>query len=98
MGMNVTDDDKPRHHQQQLTSPRLSIDVHELTQRLNTLFSQLESALSSMLQVQHDAAQTIIPALDSRVVALESLVQSTQSHPLLSVEVTHTLTESHANA
>jgi hypothetical protein len=57
--------------------------VDELTQRLNTLSSQLESALalSSTLQAQHTAA---ISALESKVLALKSLLQSSQPQPPLS--------------
>jgi hypothetical protein len=84
MGMNVTEDDEePRLRRQGSTSPRPSTAVDELTQRLNTLSGQLESALalSSTLQAQHTAAQTTISTLESKVLALESLVQSTQSQP-----------------
>ena len=57
--------------------------MDELTQRLNTLSSQLKSALalSSTLQAQHSAAQTTISTLELKILALESLVQSTQSQP-----------------
>lgn len=85
MGMNVTDDDdKPCLCQQGLTLPRPSTAVDELTQHLNMLSSQLESALalSSTLQVQHTAAQTTISTLKSKVLTLKSLIQSTQQPPL----------------
>jgi hypothetical protein len=81
--MNVSkDEEEPRCRQ--LTSPRPSTAVDELTQRLNTLSSQLESALalSSTLQAQHTAAQTTISTLESKVLALECLVQSSQPQPL----------------
>jgi hypothetical protein len=67
MGMTITEDDEePRCRRQGSTSPRPLTAVDELTQRLNTLSSQLESALalSSTLQAQH-TAQTIISTLES---------------------------------
>jgi hypothetical protein len=84
MGMDVTDDDDELHLRRRgLTSLRPSTAVDELTQRLNTLSSQLESApaLSSTLQVQHTAAQITISTLESNVLVLESLVQSARSQP-----------------
>lgn len=60
-------------------SPSSSIP-DELTQRLNALTSQLESALelSRTLQQQHSTAQSTISQLESKVASLESLVQNTQ--------------------
>ncbi|KAJ3777088.1 hypothetical protein EV361DRAFT_944381 [Lentinula raphanica] len=54
----------------------LNTVVDELTSRLTTLSTQLESALalSSTLQAQHSAAQSTISALESKVEALENLV------------------------
>jgi hypothetical protein len=58
--------------------------IEQLFERLNSLSSQLESAveLSSSLQAQHAAAQGTISALESKVTVLESLVASSpQSGP-----------------
>lgn len=61
-------------------SPSTSTIPDELTQRLNALTSQLESALelSRTLQQQHSTAQSTISQLESKVASLESLVQNTQ--------------------
>jgi len=63
------------HHTQMSTNV-----IGELTTRLTTLASQLESALSlsSTLQAQHAAAQSTISALESKVDALEEMVKTTQ--------------------
>lgn len=55
--------------------------VDDLTTRLTTLSSQLESALelSTTLQAQHTAAQSTISSLESKVESLETLVKATLS-------------------
>lgn len=60
------------HH---LNGVSLSV-VEDLTSRLASLSSQLESALelSTTLQAQHTSAQSIISTLESKVEALEGLV------------------------
>jgi hypothetical protein len=59
-------------------SPTTSSTVDELTQRLSTLFIQLESALklSSTLQAQYTTAQGTIKALEEKVERLEELVRT----------------------
>jgi hypothetical protein len=54
-----------------------AICYDELFELPMMLSNQLESAveLSSSLQTQHDAAQSIIPALESKVVSLETSVK-----------------------
>lgn len=54
--------------------------INDLTERLTTLSNQLEATvvLSTSLQAQHTTARNTISALESKVNALESLVQSTQ--------------------
>ena len=62
--------------------------VEELTNRLTSLSSQLESALelSSTLQAQHASAQSTISTLESKVEALEGLVKVTLSNQRSSSE------------
>jgi cell division septation protein DedD len=57
--------------------------IEQLFERLNSLSTQLESAveLFSSLQAQHAAAQGTISALESKVTALESLVASSTQSP-----------------
>ncbi|KII83701.1 hypothetical protein PLICRDRAFT_437332 [Plicaturopsis crispa FD-325 SS-3] len=76
MGMHTPEEEDNR-------PPSPSV-VDELTQRLTTLASQLESALelSSTLQAQHAAAQTTISALESKVNALETLVHAPPPPPV----------------
>ena len=70
--------------------------IDQLFERLNSLSSQLESAveLSSSLQAQHAAAQGTISALESKVTALESVVASSPQSPAPSpIEFTPTSTD-----
>lgn len=82
LGMASTeeDDESQDHARPRSTSPKPSLMMDDLTERLTTLSNQLEAALvlSTSLQAQHTAAQNTISALESKVNALESLVQSTQ--------------------
>lgn len=54
-----------------------------MTEHLNALSNQLEAALelSTSLQAQRTTAQSTISALESKVNALETLVQTTQQAP-----------------
>jgi hypothetical protein len=68
------------HSTNDLLSQNPSIFDH-LFQRLNTLSTKFESVvkLSSTLQVQHEAAQSTILALESKVMTLESCRIPTQN-------------------
>lgn len=90
MGLGMThipmeDDEEPRRR----SSPRSYSVIDQLFERLTALSTQLESAveLSSTLQAQHTAAQSTISALESKVTALEGLVQA-QSQPSSPIEAT----------
>ncbi|KAK7018571.1 glycosyltransferase family 69 protein [Favolaschia claudopus] len=63
--------------------------IDELTSRLATLSTQLESALtmSSTLQAQHAAAQSTIVALEDKVKRLEGLVSAVVNSPSTSKDV-----------
>lgn len=65
---------------------------NDMTDRLNHLSTQLESALelSRALQASHATAQTTISLLESKVTSLESLVQASQTQV---AEVQATVTE-----
>ncbi|KAA1472369.1 hypothetical protein DENSPDRAFT_821141 [Dentipellis sp. KUC8613] len=72
---------RDRQHDKEQSSATSGALPSEMTERLNALSLQLESALelSRTLQAQHDAAQTTISALESKVNTLESLVQSSRA-------------------
>ncbi|KAI0314557.1 hypothetical protein OF83DRAFT_1174648 [Amylostereum chailletii] len=91
-GMGLYDEDESKAHlrarsrspspsgqQNGRSGPSSSTSISE--ERLNTLSSQLESALelSRALQAQHTSAQSTISMLEAKVTALESLVQATQA-------------------
>lgn len=85
-GMGMRDDDYELRHRSaphRPQSPVLSAAVDDLTQRLTTLATQLESALelSNSLQTQHTAAQTTISALETKIEALEALVSKQIQSP-----------------
>jgi hypothetical protein len=65
-----------------MSKPSRQSVPEDIVQRLTTLSNQLESALelSRMLQAQQATTQTTIPLLESKVPALESLVQTKQSN------------------
>jgi predicted nucleic acid-binding Zn-ribbon protein len=69
----------PPLHSRDVDSRDSSV-IDELTRRLSSLSDRLESALelSTNLQAQHAAAQSTISALESKVSALELLVQTTR--------------------
>jgi len=72
-----------------MSKPSRQSVPEDIVQRLTTLSNQLESALelSRMLQAQQATAQTTISLLESKVSALESLVQTTQSNVDAQAEV-----------
>ncbi|KAJ6510379.1 hypothetical protein C8R45DRAFT_963896 [Mycena sanguinolenta] len=74
--------------------------IDELTNRLATLSTQLESALamSSTLQAQHAAAQGTIVALEEKVKRLEGLVSDVVSSAPSKAAETKTATESPTTA
>jgi hypothetical protein len=78
--MGGSDDEDSEPKPSAPTSSRPSIP-EDIVHRLTTLSNQLESALeiSRTLQTQHATAQSTISLLESKVFALESLVQTTQS-------------------
>jgi hypothetical protein len=78
-GMGDSDDDES---ESKPLLPRQQPIPQEMEQRLTTLSHQLESALelSRSLQAQHASAQMTICQLEGKVSALESLIQTTQSH------------------
>ncbi|KAA1471062.1 hypothetical protein DENSPDRAFT_836994, partial [Dentipellis sp. KUC8613] len=74
-------DDEDFHINERKTHLTHDKEQSEMTERLNTLCLQLESALelSRTLRAQHDAAQTTISALESKVNTLEWLERASLS-------------------
>jgi Tfp pilus assembly protein FimV len=74
--------------------------IGELTTRLTTLASQLESALSlsPILQAQHAAAQSTISALENKVDALEEMVKTTQQAQAVTVPTASSSSDARATA
>lgn len=91
LGMASTEeeDESQDHARPRSTSLKPSLIMDDFTERLTTLSNQLKAALvlSTFLQAQHNTAQNTISALESKVNALESLVQSTQKAATPIVEV-----------
>ncbi|KAG9311491.1 hypothetical protein JVU11DRAFT_7687 [Chiua virens] len=88
MGMVEDDEDSPDTKRRHRTSPPLqqshdttSAVIDELAERLSALSGRIDTAVefNSSLQIQHAAAQTTILQLQCKIVALEELVQETQS-------------------
>ncbi|KAI0689165.1 hypothetical protein BC835DRAFT_1283558 [Cytidiella melzeri] len=84
-----TDSESSTHPRTQSPTASASTVPDDLTQRLTTLANQLESALelSRSLEAQHSTAQSTILVLESKVTALESLVQSTHSQVQAQAEI-----------
>ncbi|KAM5534745.1 hypothetical protein V8D89_011609 [Ganoderma adspersum] len=74
-------------------SPAAAPVPDELTERLNALAKQLETALelSRSLEAQHASAQSTISVLEAKVASLENMVQATQTQVQSQAEVTEQL-------
>ncbi|KAH0835052.1 hypothetical protein J3R83DRAFT_10790 [Lanmaoa asiatica] len=87
MGMVEDDEDSPNTKRKHRTSSPLqqshdtaSAAIDDLAERLSALSGRIDTAVefNNSLQAQHTAAQTTISQLQSKIVALEELVQATQ--------------------
>lgn len=87
MGMVEDDEESPStKHRHRSSSPleqshdATSAAIDELAERLSALSGRIDTAVefNNSLQAQHTAAQTTISQLQSKIAALEELVQATQ--------------------
>lgn len=88
MGMVEDDEDSPETKRRHRPSSPLqqphdtaSAAIDELAERLSALSGRIDTAVefNNSLQAQHTAAQTTISQLQSKITALEELLQATQS-------------------
>ena len=88
MGMVEDDEDSPdTKHRHRSSSPlqqshdTASAAIDELAERLSVLSGRIDTAVefNNSLQAQHTAAQTTISQLQSKITALEDLLQATQA-------------------